>query len=133
MKVYTASKLSDGPLWRRIATEWSEIEIVARWPFSHVTDTGAPDWPEDCAAHGAVFWQHDHEDVVRSDVVLVYTDSDEPLKGALIEVGMAIALAKMIIVVGRHRSYSTWWYHPQVRRVASLDEARSLLRLMAIA
>ncbi len=132
LKVYTASKLSDGPLWRRLAEDWPEIEFVARWPFHHVTYSGKPDWPEDCAAHGRVFWQHDHEDVLRSDIVLVYTQSEQPLKGALIEAGMALGSGRSVVVVGEHPSYPTWWFHKNVSRVKSLEEARSLLRLMNV-
>lgn len=131
LKVYTASKLKEGPRWRAIASKWPEIEVVARWPFLHVTDDGSPGWPDDCAAHGNVFWQHDHEDVARADVVLVYGESDDALRGALVEAGMAIALGKTVIVVGQCAAYGTWQFHSQVRRVGSMEAARSLLRLMA--
>jgi len=131
LKVYTASKLSEAPLWRALADDWKEIEIVARWPFIHVTGSGLPSWPGDCAAHGAVFWQHDHDDVARCDVVLVYGKGDGTLRGALVEAGMGIALGKYVIVVGSDPSYGTWQFHPSVARVRTLDEARSLMRLKA--
>jgi hypothetical protein len=131
LKIYTASKLNRGPLWRKIASDWPEIEVVARWPFLHVTADGSPGWPDDCAAHGSVFWQHDHEDVAKADVVLVYGHPEDSLRGALVEAGMGIALGKTVIVVGEHPAYGTWQFHPQVRRVPSLESARSLLRLMS--
>lgn len=132
MKVYTASKLKEGPRWRRLAAEWPEVEFVARWPFMHVTDDGAPGWPDDCAAHGSIFWQHDHEDVARADVVLLFAaDPSDVLRGGLVEAGMAIALGKTVIVVGENPGYGTWQFHQQVKRVPTLDAARSLLRLMA--
>ena len=132
LKVYTASKLKEGPRWRRLAEEWPEIDIVARWPFLHVTADGAPGWPDDCAAHGSVFWQHDNEDVALSDVVLVFANRpDDVLRGALVEAGMAIALGKVVIVVGDNPGYGSWQYHQQVKRVPTLEAARSLLRLMA--
>ena len=31
LKVYTASKLTHGPMW--VNLNWPEIEIVARWPL----------------------------------------------------------------------------------------------------
>jgi hypothetical protein len=130
VKVYTASKLSDGPLWRQLSKEWPEIEIVARWPFLHVTDTGEPGWPRDCTAHGSIFWQHDHDDVAACRVVLVYTPIGGTLRGALVEAGMGIALGKIVIVVGDHPDFGTWQFHPLVKRVATLDAARSLLRLI---
>jgi hypothetical protein len=133
IRVYTASKLSEGPRWRALDYAWPEIEIVARWPFLHVTLEGAPSWPEDCAAHGAEFWRHDHEDVARCDVVLLYGAPEHVLRGGLVEAGMAIALGKVVIVVGGNPGYGTWQFHTQVRRVGTLDAARSLLRLMAMA
>ncbi len=131
VKVYTASKLEDGPLWRKIRDDWPEIEIVARWPFLHITDNGEPGRPHDCAAHGSIFWQHDHDDVVRCDVVLLYSQTERPLTGALIEAGMGIALGKLVVAVGNHPSFGTWRFHPRVRRVADLEAARSLPRLIA--
>jgi nucleoside 2-deoxyribosyltransferase len=131
LKVYTASKLREGPRWRKLAEEWSDIDFVARWPFIHVTSDGEAGWPGDCAAHGAEFWRQDHEDVARCDVVLVYSEANDILKGALVEAGMALAMGKVVIVVGDNPGYGTWQFHQQVRRVATLEAARSLLRLMA--
>lgn len=132
LKVYTASKLKEGPRWVQLARDWPEIDIVARWPFSHVSVDGEPSWPGDCAAHGSIFWQHDHDDVARADVILAFAEKDEDvLRGALVEAGMAIALKKIVIVVGANPSYGTWQFHPSVKRVATLEDARSLLRLMA--
>jgi hypothetical protein len=132
MRVYTASKLSEGPRWRSLVEDWPEIDIVARWPFLHVSQDGEPAWPENCAAHGAEFWRHDQEDVERCDVVLLYGEPDAVLRGGLIEAGMGIAFGKTVIVVGDNPGYGTWQYHSQVRRVPTLDAARSLLRLMAM-
>lgn len=131
LKVYTASKLKEGPRWRQLAAAWQEIDIVARWPFLHVSEDGAPAWPEDCAAHGATFWKHDHEDVMRADVVLLYGAKEDVLRGALVEAGMAIALGKPVIVVGENAGYGTWQYHALVHRVAHFEAARSVLKLMA--
>lgn len=132
LRIYTASKLKEGPRWRNLVDAWPEIDIVARWPFLHVTSDGAPGWPDDCAAHGSIFWQHDYEDVAKCDVVLVFANLDEDvLRGALVEAGMGIAMGKTVIVVGSNPGYGTWQFHPQVKRVATLDAARSLLRLMA--
>jgi nucleoside 2-deoxyribosyltransferase len=79
-----------------------------------------------------VFWQHDTEDVRECDVVLVYVEADDHLRGALIEAGMGIAFEKDIIVVGEHPDYGTWQFHPWVHRVKDLDSARILLRALAM-
>jgi nucleoside 2-deoxyribosyltransferase len=126
MKVYTASKLNKKDLWIELARDWTEIQFTARWPVKHVGTV--PDDP--CFAK--VFWVHDEEDVAAADVVLVYAEPEDKLKGALVEAGMAIATGKHVIVVGEHPDYGTWQYHPRVHRVKSLDDARLLLLTMGM-
>lgn len=126
IKIYTASKLIHAELWKRLIEEWQEIEFTARWPVMHVGIV--PD-----AAHFAkVFWEHDLEDVNRSDGVMVYAEPNDKLRGALVEAGMALALDKFVITIGSHSDYSTWQYHPRVHRVPDLDHARILLTCMAM-
>ena len=129
--VYTASKLHHAPLWRRLAIAWPEIHFTARWPNDHVSDTGHPLWPEDSPAHGQVFWEHDAQDIRNSDVVLCYAEGSDVLRGALVEVGIALALSRHVIVVGESDSYGTWQYHKNVLRVKDLPAARNLLHLLA--
>jgi hypothetical protein len=126
MKVYTASKLSKAPMWRKLINEWPEVDFTARWVTKHVGTT--PDHP--CFAK--VFWQHDFADVKLADVVLVYADEGDHLRGALVEAGMAIAFGREVIVVGEHPDYSTWQFHPSVHRVPDLEHARTLLATMAM-
>lgn len=129
IKVYGASHLGDADFWRKLRSEWTEVEFTARWPIDSVAD-GKPIWPHD-PSHGRLFWQKDHDDVARADVVLVYSQILDPLRGAIFEAGIAVGLGKRIIIVGDHPSYSTWQYHPATFRVETIDHARSLLRLMA--
>ena len=126
IKVYTASKLAQAPLWKRLIVEWWEIDFTARWVVQHVGTT--PDHP--CFAR--IFWEHDHADVASADVVLLYAEANEHLRGGLVEAGIAIALDKKVIVVGEHPDYGTWQYHPNVHRVPDLEHARILLRTMAM-
>jgi hypothetical protein len=126
IKVYTASKLDQAQRWKDLALEWTEVKFTARWVSQHVGST--PD--HECFAK--VFWEHDAEDVFASDVVLVFAESHEHLRGALVEAGMAIAFGREVIVVGSHPDYGTWQYHPAVYRVPNLDYARILLQTMAV-
>lgn len=129
IKVYTASCLNQAALWRDLVKTWPEIEWTARWPHSHIIG----EVQGLCPAHASVFWEQDYDDVERSNVVLVYGAHDDSrhLRGALVEAGMGIALGKTVIVVGDHVSYSTWQFHPQVKRVRHLNDARSLLALLS--
>jgi nucleoside 2-deoxyribosyltransferase len=126
IRVYTASNLSEAPRWRDLVEEWPEVKFVARWPFKHVGTV--PDEP----VYAKVFWDHDLEDVASCDVVLVYAEPGQKLRGALVEAGMALALHKRVIVVGDHDDYSTWRYHKNVYIAADLAMARFLLATMAM-
>jgi hypothetical protein len=129
IKVYTASHLGEADFWRQLRDDWPEVEFTARWPVNCVVD-GQPAWPQD-PSHGRLFWQIDHDDVARADVVLCYSRILDPLRGAIFEAGLAVGMGKRAIVVGEHPSYSTWQYHPAIYHAASIDHARSILRLMA--
>lgn len=128
LKVYGASKLKHAELWLKLADEWIDdnIHFIARWPRFHVGTT--PDAP----CYAKVAWQHDLEDVSQSDIVMVYAEPDDKLRGALVEAGMALASGIPVIVVGDHPDYGTWRYHPLVYIVDGLDEARVLLRAMSV-
>lgn len=130
IKVHTATKLRYASMIRDEISKWPEIEVTSRWPFSHV-DGDEPLWPEDCPAHGSIFWSHDEEDVRKADVVLVFGHEDDVLRGALVEAGIGIGLGKRVIVVGINPAYGTWQFHPNVSRVKDMQTARSLLSLLA--
>jgi hypothetical protein len=130
VRVYTASKLSEGPRWRALAEDWTEVEVVARWPWLVTHEEAAGDESMSRIVEG---WLINVADVGCCDVVMVFGEPDAALRGALVEAGMGIALGKLVIVVGVHQAYGTWQFHPQVRRVVSLDAARSLLRLIGSA
>jgi nucleoside 2-deoxyribosyltransferase len=125
LRIYTASKLKHAGRWRQMREEWPEFHWVARWPVDHCgnipdTDTFAR-W----------FWKQDVEDVARCDVLVIYAEGDDHLRGALVEAGVAIALHKTVIVVGSHEDYGTWQWHSSVRRVKDFDELRITLNLLA--
>lgn len=122
IKVYGASKLHHYRLWFQLKEEWApEIDLIARWPKFHVE--GVADTPE----NAKTFWIEDEEDVWRSDVVMVYATSVDVLRGALVEVGMGLALGKSVLAVGHNEGYGTWQYHPNVSWCGSLPEARQIL------
>lgn len=126
IRVYTASKISQAPLWKRLQTEWPEIEFTARWVVHHAGHT------PDEGYYAQIFWQQDHEDIIKSDALMLYGESGEKLRGGLVEAGMALALGKPVVVVGSHDDYGTWQYHRGVHRVPGLNEARMLLNVMSV-
>lgn len=102
-KVYGASKLKHAPLWQGLRMTWQDIEWTARWP-------DLVGGVEDNDNFAREFWRHDVQDVMRSDCVLLYSQPDDRLRGALVEAGVGIALGKHVIVVGENPDYGTWQY-----------------------
>jgi nucleoside 2-deoxyribosyltransferase len=125
IRVYTASKLTRAPLWQTLCSSWPHVYFHARW-LKHVS-IGTPDTPDNAAS----FWQEDEQDVRCADVVVVFAQNDEHLRGALVEAGMALAMKIPVIVIGDHKDYGTWQYHPGVTRLKDLEELRGHLELLA--
>lgn len=119
-KVYFASKLAKGPLWRGL----KEPGIFAHARWLRHNKVGTPDEAE----FASEFWLEDHEDVRDADAVVVYAEEGEHLRGALVEAGIALALGVPVYVVGPHPDYGTWQYHPGVIRVDILRQAFELIR-----
>lgn len=124
IRVYTTSKLSRAATWRRLAETWQCAHFHARWLKYDLIGT------PDTAEHAAKFWLEDQEDVACADVVLVWAEEGEYLRGALVEAGMALAAGVPVVVVGEHPDYGTWQHHPNVVRATDIDDAHEILRKM---
>lgn len=124
LRVYTASKLSKGQVWKQLCAENDHLIFHARW-LKHIT-LGTPDTAE----HASAFWQQDEQDVRDADAVLVWGDEGEHLRGALVEAGMALACGIPVIVVGDHPDYGTWRYHPGVTIATDIEDALARIALL---
>lgn len=129
VKVYTASKLDQLGLWQRLAVEWPEVQFTARWVKNGVT-------PELDARADRKFltkaWQENLEDVLASDIVLVLPPPDgQHLRGALVEVGVALGAGKRVLLMSDHDDYGTWQNHPLVFKAHGVKQARTLLYMIA--
>lgn len=121
VKVYFASKTCHAPKWIGLRAAWQDrIHFVARWPYM----VGVVPATDPVAAQN--FWQDDMLDVSTADVVIVYVEPGEHLRGALVEAGMALAYDNWVIVVGNSPDYGTWQYHPKVRQADTIDQALTL-------
>jgi nucleoside 2-deoxyribosyltransferase len=118
IRIYFASDLRHGAKWRKLCAQSTMFIAFARWLKHDAVGTADNDKHE--AEH---FWQQDEQDVRDADVLICYAEGDDVLRGALVEVGMAISNAVPVIVVGKHKSYGTWQYHPSVMIATDLDEA----------
>lgn len=79
-------------------------------------------------------WLRINDEIWQSDALILYAEAtDFPLKGALIEVGMALAFSKPVFVClpgvcleGRTaRPIGSWIFHPSVKRIETLEELLS--------
>ncbi len=77
-------------------------------------------------------WARIEREVCNAERLILYVEQiDFPLKGALVEVGMALAAGVKVFVVAPHvelepkscRPIGSWMNHPLVRHVATMDEA----------
>ena len=123
IKVYIASKIKHAASWRTFREDWRAIgiELHARW-FDQVAH-------EDNATSGdfSIFWLCDVEDVSSSNAVIVYGETGEELRGALVEAGIAIANDILVIVVGSSASFGTWQHHPMVVRAKDMGHAKQMI------
>jgi len=126
VKVYGASTYRRALLWRQLADEWSShVEFTNRWAQLYI------DVPDE--KHLArVGWQHNREDVMSSDVVLLYAEPEDLLRGCLVEVGMALAWEIPVLIVGHHPNYESWCNHPGVSRVEDLSSAKQVIILHGV-
>lgn len=112
MKIYTASKTKHAAKWQNLRLQY---EVVATW----IDEAG-----EGQTACRAELAQRCIAEVAASDFVLLYCEPDEILKGALIEVGAALALNKEVRCVGLPKHLGTVFVeHPLWRTFNTIDEA----------
>lgn len=110
MRIYIASKACHRPLWR----EFREAghNIISRWidvPDKYSEDPEGLDFTQ--------LWQWCVEDVISCDALVCHVEPGEVLKGAILEVGVALAHNKRVILLGPRREYlnnGTWINHPGI-------------------
>lgn len=122
-KFYVASRASipeRSEMWRSLR--------VAGW---RITSSWIDEAGEGETGSFSELWLRIGREIESSAGLILYAESDDfPLKGALIEVGMALALEKLVYVClpgvsldGRTaRPIGSWIFHPLVVRVQKLEE-----------
>lgn len=121
LRVYLASKLHHAELALELREKWPTLHFTARWPLMHGKIPDEPRW-------AGQFWQDDFDDIWRANVLVLWAEPQDKLRGALVEAGIAIALRKQVVVAGEHPDFGTWQYHPFVVRQPSLDLALAYCR-----
>lgn len=120
-----------------IASRASVPERAARWrryrsAGVHITSTWIDEDGEGQTNDLSELWMRIVAEVAVSDRLVLYAEPDDfPLKGALIEVGVALGLGKRITVClpgveldpRSCRPLGSWYWHPLVTRNDNIDQA----------
>jgi hypothetical protein len=97
MRFYTAGKIWWAPRFRQLRDELG-FPVNARW-IDLESDNPIVMYRKD------LLWQMCLEDVTQSDFLLLYCgDESEEQRGALVEIGMALAAGKPIYAIGHCKS-----------------------------
>lgn len=114
--IYMASKARHAPMWIGLRNEgWN---IISKW--IDVWEKGAI---EDWSSH----WEGCIHEAARAQFTIAFVLRGEDMKGALVEVGAALAWNRTVIFVGEtdylaEKRY-TMFEHPLVVTMSSLDGA----------
>lgn len=125
MRVYVASH-SDLAIAETIL-DWAGenyINMIASWPGMLLAGVPESSW------NAKVFWQLDIEEVKNADVLVVLPASHDPLRGALVEVGVALGADVPVVLVGDYDSYGSWRHHPLVHKLPDLESVKPFLDLL---
>lgn len=127
-KYYVASRASipeRSAMWRRLRSEG--LDITSTW-IDEAKEGQTHDFGD--------LWTRIIAEISNADALILYAESEDfPLKGALIEAGVAIALGKKVYAVlpgvrleGRTlRPVGSWLAHPLVKRCDAITEVIFLM------
>ena len=73
------------------------------------------------------FWKENQQDIETADALLLYVEQGDHLKGALVEVGIAIANSVPVYIVGEHPDHGTWKFHHGVEWAQDIEEALNMI------
>ena len=120
MKIYTASKAKHAPWWQSLRA--AGLNICASWIDWKFNYNGEPATAEDWASH----WKSCIDQAASCDVLLLFCLDGEVQKGALIELGAALAAGRRVFMVTPYDW--SWCHHPQVQCFDTLAQAIEALQ-----
>ena len=119
--IYVASRVRHAAMWR--TARESGFPIISTW-----IDEAEQVEPESMSD----LWQRCITEARDADALVFYREGDEPLKGALVEVGAALAAGKQVIAVGfdgaESMSQFSFLNHPNVFRSLFIESALILAK-----
>ncbi len=115
MTIYTASKVKHAHLWQSLRA--AGVPINSTW-IDESRDKESPSLPE--------LWARCVMEAATASAVLLYVEPGDLLKGALVEVGAALACGVPVYIVGEPDG--SWVNHPYCHRCESVDDAVIAIR-----
>jgi hypothetical protein len=116
VSVYITSKRIHAAKLLELRQHWERLYFTARWTI--VRDIAAEQ------ARPARFWMRDnHDDMIRSDVMLSYAEPEDALNTSIFEIGDAWAHGKPIYLVGENEGYKEWKHAEGIFHVKDLNVA----------
>lgn len=113
--IYIASKTVHAPKWR--ALKDSGCPIISTWIYE--AGAGESKSLEDP-------WLRCVQEATRADVLIAYRESEEVLKGALVELGVALGRNKRVFLVGFDEPNFSFKNHPLVTSCRDMEHALTL-------
>lgn len=119
MKVYVAGKFEDRENIRSI------YHILKQYGHTIALDWTNHEHPKSDKEQEQ--WAiADIEGVKQCDTLIAIFSKDYRYRGALIEVGAALALGKPVIIIGSNENSSTLLHHPLVTKLDSITDWKAL-------
>ena len=116
-RVYIASKAKHAVHWKGFI-QLGFVGIQCRWFQYAGSDDDDLDYNQ--------LWSECLEDVQLADVLICYCAPGDVLKGALVEVGIALGLGKRVILVGElddFKANGSWWNHAGIEFMDTVADA----------
>jgi hypothetical protein len=114
IRIYPASKVKHAQKWLDLHRDHPNFFFHARWLKASKNESDFNDVAFE------QLWRMCQEDVRDADVLLAYAEKGDTLKGAFVEVGMALAYGVKVVEVGCEGS---WVNHEGVTRFDTLEDA----------
>lgn len=121
-KVYIASKLSHSDFLKQVILDNPDIYFSCRWPYL----TGQV---EDTPKNAVNFWISDFDDINNCDYLVLHLEKDDIPRGALVEVGYALAKGKIVLIHGENPYHGTWQYFREVNKERCLEDCLNTIKM----
>lgn len=128
MRFYVAAKYCD-----RDAVRIVYGDLIDRGHSITCDWTNHDIYPEDAPLEKkAEFAIDDIEGVRNADAVIAIFIEERHQRGALIEIGAALALGKPVMIVGEHEASSTLLQHPLITRFKTIGDVYESIDALAV-